>query len=159
MTFSYTVTNQGSNDAVGQWTDSLYLSPTTSFVYTDPLLATNVHQGGLAAGQSYTDQVTAPVPGVAPGTYYVILRTDVLNQIPESNLANNVSASLSRRLDRRAGLDPGHADRRHAGRGTVGLLQGGGDGRPDAAGQRSTARSGRAQRAYVSFGTMPSQPV
>ena len=63
MTFSYTVTNQGSNNAVGQWTDALYLSPTTSFVYTDPLLATNVHTGGLAAGQSYTDQVTAPVPG------------------------------------------------------------------------------------------------
>ncbi len=95
MTFSYTVTNQSSNNAVGQWTDSLYLSPTTSFVYTDPLLATNVHQGGLAAGQSYTDQITAPVPGITPGTYYVILRTDVLNQIPDSNLANNVSASLS----------------------------------------------------------------
>ncbi len=95
MTFSYTVTNQGSNDAVGQWTDALYLSPTTSFVYTDPLLATNVHTGGLAAGQSYTDQVTATVPGVSPGTYYVILRTDVLNQLPDSNLANNVGASLS----------------------------------------------------------------
>jgi len=95
MTFSYTVTNQSGNNAVGQWTDSLYLSPTTSFDYTDPLLATNVHQGGLPAGQSYTDQITATVPGVSPGTYYVILRTDVLNQIPESNLANNVGASLS----------------------------------------------------------------
>jgi len=95
MTFSYTVTNQGSNDAVGQWTDALYLSPTTSFVFTDPLLARNIQTGGLAAGQSYTDQVAATVPGVSPGTYYVILRTDVLDQIPDSNLANNVGASVS----------------------------------------------------------------
>jgi RHS repeat-associated protein len=95
MTFSYTVTNQSANPAVGQWTDSLYLSPTTSFVFTDPLLATNVHQGGLPAGQSYTDTITATVPGVVPGTYYVILRTDVLNQIPETTRANNISASLS----------------------------------------------------------------
>ena len=95
MTFSYTVTNQSANDAVGQWTDSLYLSTTTSFVYTDPLLASDVHTGGLPAGQSYTNTVTATVPGVAPGTYYVILRTDVLNQIPETNKANNVTASLS----------------------------------------------------------------
>ena len=52
MTFSYTVTNQGSSNAVGQWTDALYLSPTTSFVYTDPLLASNVHTGGLPAGRA-----------------------------------------------------------------------------------------------------------
>jgi hypothetical protein len=95
MTFSYTVTNQSGNDALGQWTDSLYLSPTTSFVYTEPLLATNVHQGGLLAGQSYTHQVTTPVPGISPGTYYVILRTDVLNQIPDTITSNNVAASVS----------------------------------------------------------------
>ena len=96
MTFSYTVTNQGSNDAVGQWTDALYLSPTTSFVYTDPLLATNVHQGGLAAGQSYTDQVTAHGAGRHAGD---VLRDPPhrrpATRSPSRTWSNNVSASLS----------------------------------------------------------------
>ena len=35
------------------------------------------------------------MPGITPGTYYVILRTDVLNQIPQSSQSTKVSASLS----------------------------------------------------------------
>jgi len=157
MTFSYTVTNQGSNNAVGQWTDSLYLSPTTSFVYTDPLLATNVHQGGLAASQSYTDQITAPVPGITPGTYYVILRTDVLNQIPESNQSTQVSASLSGVL-----IDAPALTLATAQNGTLGQGQSAYYKVIVTSGQTlqvsfDSQESGSLNELFVSFGTMPSQ--
>ena len=35
------------------------------------------------------------MPGVAPGTYYVILRTNVTDSVPETTLSNNLSASLT----------------------------------------------------------------
>ena len=100
--------------------------------------------------------MTAPVPGVAPGTYYVILRTDVLDQFPEATTANNLSASLTQRSIDAAGPDPGQCRRRHAGQGTVGLLQGRRDRRPDIADRASTARTAASlNELYVSFGTMP----
>ncbi len=44
-------------------------------------------------GGSYTGTLTASVPGVTPGSYYVILRTNILDTLPESTLSNNESAS------------------------------------------------------------------
>lgn len=94
MSLTYTVTNKGPAAAEGDWTDSLYLSKTPDFVYTDPLFATNSHTGGLAVNSSYTGTVTAPVPAVAPGTYYLILRTDVLAQVPATSTSDRISASV-----------------------------------------------------------------
>ncbi len=95
ITVSYQVTNGGGNPADGSWVDSLYLSPTPNWVVSDPLLG-QVHQTqDVAPGGSYTGSLTAPVPGVTPGSYYVILRTNILDTLPESTLTNNLSASLT----------------------------------------------------------------
>jgi subtilase family serine protease len=52
-------------------------------------------EGPLAGGASYTQTVTASLPGVLPGAYKVLVRSDILNQVPESNEVNNFGASLA----------------------------------------------------------------
>jgi hypothetical protein len=94
ITISYQVSNDSANPAAGVWTDSLYLSPTQTWSVSDPLLGQVVEIQDLASGGSYTGTLTAPLPGVDPGSYYVIVRTNILDSIPETTLANNLSASL-----------------------------------------------------------------
>ncbi len=53
------------------------------------LLGTVVHTGGLGAGATYSGSLTAAVPALAPGSYYVIVEADSLYQIPDPNRANN----------------------------------------------------------------------
>ncbi len=92
--FTYTVTNRSANNAVGSWTDTLYLSKTGTFDPSDPLLGSVVHSGGLTAGQSYQATLNTILPGVTPGDYKVIVRTNILDNVPETTLANNIAASL-----------------------------------------------------------------
>ena len=89
------MTNNGGQPANGSWTDALYLSPTPTWNVSDPLLGTVSQTQNLAAGASYTGTLTAPVPGVAPGSYYVILRTNILDNVNEQTLSNNLSASAT----------------------------------------------------------------
>jgi RHS repeat-associated protein len=95
ITITYQVNNNGSNAANGSWVDALYLSPTQTFEVTDPLLGHVYQTQDVASGGSYTGTLSAPLPGVAPGSYYVILRTNILDSYPELTLANNLSASLT----------------------------------------------------------------
>ncbi len=96
ITLTYRVTNQGGNTATGRWIDSLYLSPTPTWTYGDPLLGRVAQNRTLTVGSHYEDTLTAPVPGIAPGTYYVVLRTNVQNSVPEQTRSNNLSASVTR---------------------------------------------------------------
>ncbi|MEZ6062667.1 MAG: CARDB domain-containing protein [Planctomycetaceae bacterium] len=95
VTVSYTVENQGTNAANGTWTDSLYISADDHWDVTDPLLGRVVVTANVTSGNSYTRDLTAPLPGVVPGDYHVIIRSDILNNIPESDETNNLSASLN----------------------------------------------------------------
>ena len=95
MQVTYKVTNSSANEADGNWTDSLYLSTSTQWSFTDPLLGSVPVSGPVAAGASYSKTISFPVPGVAPGTYNVILRTNVLNELNESTLGDNLSASVT----------------------------------------------------------------
>jgi uncharacterized delta-60 repeat protein len=92
---TYVLHNQGTNAAFGPWADALYLSADDQWDIGDVLIA-RVSQGGfLAAGGSRTNTVSAPVPGVLPGNYHVIIRTDLVNQVPETNEFNNITATLN----------------------------------------------------------------
>ena len=97
ISVTYQVTNSGGNPANGTWYDSLYLSPTPQWALSDPLLGqvTQTHSQPLAAGASYTGTLTATVPGVTPGLYYVILRANILNNLVEATTTNNQIASAA----------------------------------------------------------------
>lgn len=96
VTIAYTVTNAGANPAPGSWYDNLFLSTDGAWDLGDAFLGRVRHAGGVAAGASYAETLTAPLPGVTPGTYKLIVRTDVRNQVRETNDANNTFAGVDR---------------------------------------------------------------
>ena len=90
---TWTVTNQGANTAPGTWYDALYLSPNGVWSLSDPLIAIVQHNGDLAPGASYTGTTSVALPAVLPGNYYVVVRTDVRDNVRESDKTNNQLAS------------------------------------------------------------------
>lgn len=93
---TYSVSNAiGANSISGGWKDSLYLSSDTTWDVNDTYFgAANIYYSPLAGGESYSRTVTAPLPGVNPGNYYLIVRSDILNQVIETSESDNLSASL-----------------------------------------------------------------
>jgi hypothetical protein len=94
VTVNWIVLSAGTATATGSWHDSVYLSPSPIFTADAILLGTVQHTGNLAPGQSYTASGTFALPGVAPGDYYYLVRTNSQNEVFEgSQFANNVAAS------------------------------------------------------------------
>ena len=90
---SWEVFNSNGTPLVGDWTDGVYLSTDGQWDIGDQLLATVSHGGGLTEDQVDQQSATASVPGVLPGNYYVIVRTDFYNQEKEGgDEGNNVVA-------------------------------------------------------------------
>lgn len=94
VTLTYTVRNLGANTASGSWMDSIYFSADETWDLDDALFARVTHTGTVTPGGSYSETVTAPLPGLVAGNYHVIIRSDILNHIPESNETNNFGGSL-----------------------------------------------------------------
>jgi RHS repeat-associated protein len=90
---TWTVTNQGTNAAIGTWVDAVYLSADGIWDASDPLIARVEHTGDIAAGASYTASTNAALPAAIPGNYRVIVRSDIRNSVRESSDANNRGAS------------------------------------------------------------------
>lgn len=93
---TYTVRNQGQDLALGRWYDSLFISADATWDIGDAFFGRVLHDGNVAGGSSYSHTLTAPLPGVLPGDYHVIIRSDIFNQVAESDEANNIGASLDR---------------------------------------------------------------
>lgn len=94
IAITYHVSNQSGSTAIGQWQDNVYLSRDDKWDASDLLFARATGSGSLATGASYTNTVTGQLPGVLSGDYHIIVRTDVRNQMPETDETNNVSASV-----------------------------------------------------------------
>jgi hypothetical protein len=62
VTVTYTVDNLAAVPATGSWTDAVYLSSDGTWNIDDPLLGYVEHDGGVAAGGSYTGSLTATPP-------------------------------------------------------------------------------------------------
>lgn len=93
-TITYTVNNNGQNPASGTWTDALFISGDGIWDINDPLFGRVSVTASVAPGGSYTRTLTAPLPGVLPGNYTVIIRSDIRNNLPENDEGNNLGASL-----------------------------------------------------------------
>ena len=110
VTLNWTLRNQGANPANGQMCDVFFLSPDPDWDYQDISLARHCFDVALGSGQTTQKQMLANLPnaeelaalaanlivnapGATPGAYYGIVRTDVLNNIPESSELNNTGVS------------------------------------------------------------------
>jgi len=95
VTIDYTVRNEGSFAAQGDWYDAVYLSGDTAWS-SDDLFVGHYHaQGPLPDGEEYSGQVASVLPGALAGDYHVIVRSDVYARLAEENRANNISASVT----------------------------------------------------------------
>ena len=98
FTLSYVLENLGANIAAGRWHDRLFLSTDAVFSLDDIPLGLREHtivDPNIPPGENATLEFRGTLPAVVPGDYHVVLRTDVFNQLPESNETNNVTASLA----------------------------------------------------------------
>ncbi|TLU82425.1 MAG: hypothetical protein FDX21_07935 [Chlorobium sp.] len=77
----YTVTNQSEQAVTGQWSDSIYLSRDAVWDVGDALFTKVGISGGLDGNESYTQTAVGTMPGLIGGDYYVIVRSDIFNQI------------------------------------------------------------------------------
>ena len=101
VTISWTVSNHGQNPASGTWTDKLYLSADAVWDIHDIPLGGDSFSGSLDppatvgnAGAAYTSAITVQVPPIRPGSYRIIVRSDIFNQVHElEGEANNRTAS------------------------------------------------------------------
>jgi len=109
MTVTYTVRNQGINPAVGCLTDAVYVSSDSVWDATDPLLATAYNSISLAPGaiyhkslkvrcsnstkEDFPGSAEGELPGITPGPYHVIVRTNILDNIRETSTTNNTFVS------------------------------------------------------------------
>jgi CARDB len=83
ITISWTGRNQAANPATGTWTDAVYLSSTPTWSVDDSLLGKVSFTGNLTTDQTYTSTLTAAIPPTKLGQYYVLVRSDVYNQVYE----------------------------------------------------------------------------
>ena len=90
---SWQITNRGVGSADGNWLDRIYLSNDAT-VGGDQLLGSLAHTGGLASGNSYTGSITAQLPELADGAYYIVVVTDAAAEVFEHQNENN-NASFS----------------------------------------------------------------
>ncbi|MBX9652516.1 carboxypeptidase regulatory-like domain-containing protein, partial [bacterium] len=93
-TIVYTVNNNINLAVPGGWTDAIYLSQDDVWDSSDTLFGRVQRPFDLAAGASYTENIVAPLPILAPGSYHIIIRTDVLNNVVETVDSNNIGVSL-----------------------------------------------------------------
>ena len=94
LSVTFTVKNQGiATTPVSSWVDSVYLSPSTSLGSSAVLLGQVTHSGALAAGGTYQETVSDPLPAIPPGQYFVIVQADSGGVVPDSNRGNNSLAS------------------------------------------------------------------
>ncbi|MDB5349218.1 MAG: hypothetical protein JWN86_465, partial [Planctomycetota bacterium] len=107
LTLNYAVRNTGNGDAsnrgagaAASWNDTFYLSRDAFLdVQSDRYLGALSHDGGLAAGASYTGTLPLRLPAGLSGTYYLFAVTDPFRfaddrrgTVMESNEANNASS-------------------------------------------------------------------
>ncbi len=95
LTVEWGVQNIGTNPASGIRTDFVYLSKDATWDISDIELGNVALNLNQAPGVRRTASLTMDVPGVPLGEYFVIIRTDGLNNIIEDNETNNIGLSIS----------------------------------------------------------------
>jgi len=86
---NWSVRNLAPVPAKGSWTDQIYLPTDPQWDVTDLSLGTASRSSTVASSNSYVVSLTAQMPAVPPGQYYLIVRADNGNSLRESNETNN----------------------------------------------------------------------
>src|SRR5690606_32653739 len=106
---TWTLANEGTNPARGVMREVVFVSEDAEWDIDDPILGTLEREIDLAPGAQQammmsvdvlhtyklqsSGEVSEILPGIPPGAYYAIVRTDITNAIRETDVANNTSTS------------------------------------------------------------------
>ncbi|MDH3460422.1 MAG: hypothetical protein OEM00_05480, partial [Burkholderiaceae bacterium] len=107
---TFTVSNASINPAYGRWTDALYLSADNAWDLSDTLLGKVAHVGDVGADGSYTGSLKVKLPPLKDGTWRVIVRPDLFNEVFEGNVTYTETG---------LNLPPGEANNRTASSATL----------------------------------------
>lgn len=96
ITINYVLQNIGENAVAGYVKDAFYLSSDINYDDNDVLLGTALHKDTLPAhGSKQHSQSFVAQNGLTEGTYYVIVRTNIMRAFNEVSFDNNIETSLS----------------------------------------------------------------
>ena len=111
-TIGFSLKNIGANRATGRLRSAIYISPDSLWEVADPLFGVLTHsidlqpdstadvsmQVNLAKAFRADDEgnVTEELPGLTPGSYHAIVRTNIRRNIRESTTNNNTLASTNK---------------------------------------------------------------
>lgn len=89
----WSVTNQGPGATFqSSWYDGLYLSTDQALDTFDLRLGSFHRQASLPSGEAYAETLTVDIPVYVGGNYFILVKTDVRNDVGEGELEiNNVS--------------------------------------------------------------------
>jgi uncharacterized protein (DUF2141 family) len=91
----WAVTNIGANPGQGVMQDAVYLSKDTRLSDDDLRLGVRTRSTNLAPLSIYTDSLTTRIGSLKEGNYFVLVATDVRNNIYESEETNNLRSSTT----------------------------------------------------------------
>jgi hypothetical protein len=91
INITFKVTNTGSvNTGILPWKDNIYISASETYDAGSSILLASVNNvSSLVPEQSYINEVSINIPDTIEGEYFIYLRTDANNVIPETNEENN----------------------------------------------------------------------
>lgn len=96
VSISWSIVNNGFDPASGFTREGVYFSVDSIWDIDDPLLGTADNVVNISPGSSVTHSLTAILKSTAVGYHYVIIRADLLDNLPETNENNNITASIDR---------------------------------------------------------------
>jgi hypothetical protein len=102
---TFTIQNTSINPAYGRWTDALYLSADNAWDLNDIAIGKVAHVGDLGQDGSYTATLKARLPALKDGSWRVIVRPDLYNEVFEGRITYT---------DTGLNLPPGEANNRTA---------------------------------------------
>lgn len=94
-TVQWDVNNNSANVASGITTDGIYLSKNNVLDSTAVLIGLNTRTMNLNPLSSDALSATPMATGVVEGNYNILVKADILNNIPETNKDNNVGVSAT----------------------------------------------------------------
>jgi hypothetical protein len=111
MEVNWSLRNLSSNAAQGWMREGIYVSSDNTWDINDvmvsyidhviniPAYGTDSGKASINSARSYRmderGEIAEDLPGVPPGEYYILVRTDLLNNIPESIEDNNTTPSIT----------------------------------------------------------------
>jgi subtilase family serine protease len=109
---TWSVTNSGNGQAMGAWSDRVWLSSTSNSVSGAELVATVPSPGNLVGqGMAYTNSTLVSLPLTAEsqaGSYFLIVQANAMASVSESDELNNLgNTRLTLTLPQRPDLKPG----------------------------------------------------